>query len=832
MRGTATAMILAVTLSVPLTSRGDEGGLPLPDAPVRLLIPDADAFDAALGGGFGRAARGDLDPDDPLVAAWRQSKIGSKLEAQWETLAGDLPWTWTEIRRLQPRSVGVALLQVGALEAVVIVDTALATLPLDLPTGTEKHHGGATYALVATGAGDHGAASSRRLGLAWARHQGLLFLATSERALLKALDEQAAGRGVSAVLPGLASLDLDLDALQNDPYFLREFPFGTGPDRGRIHAALRLEEGHLVEVRRGGGPPGGPPGLVFVDPTALASGWEPGDEGLWTALRTGLLEPIPHPLPRPVPARRPLPPATTAWTDPYLVDFTRPLADADAPWEEGDVAEWRALLSERPTQGWGWRVSPGGERAIALRWPVERQEELARLCRATLERRAGPVFVDDAGAVSVLRVGPDLEALALRRDGDVVWIATSAALLQAPPALEPGDNVVRWGRVDLDAVRGQAGAWARAEGPAAPERLRPFSDRILGLLGWMPAVSSISVERRRTDDGWTERVVLRIRVTALASARLGIAPRPSRRRGQPGAGGEPGAAGLAPRGRHRARPSRRPRRPAARRLPDQAVRRPGLGPGPSGRPPPRSSSAPGTRGAGCPPVTARSASLGPSPSRATPTSGPWRRPRPPGRSPRPSPTSACSARRPSPWRERSGASPRQGAVSARPETVLRAYAALVREPWSSGDAVRRAIVAGLRDAAREGTARAFAGRGVYAKTGTVPALDGRALSTSGWALAVEDSGDARLALLLHGTGREAADALAANPGGVAAGPDAGGVPLRPPRPRQPVRGPATATGRGAQRRSLAGADVAGLRRAGRHPGPGSRATGSTTAAGS
>jgi hypothetical protein len=138
---------------------------------------------------------------------------------------------------------------------------------------------------------------------------------------------------------------------------------------------------------------------------------------------------------------------------------------------------------------------------------VERHEELVRLCRATVARRAGPVVTHDAGPVTVLQVGPDLEALALRRDGDVVWVATSAALLEATPSVRPGDGVVRWGRVDLDAVRGQAGAWARAEGPAAPERLRPFSDRLLGLLGWMPEVSSLTVERRRTDDGWTERVV-------------------------------------------------------------------------------------------------------------------------------------------------------------------------------------------------------------------------------------------------------------------------------------------------------------------------------------
>ena len=41
----------------------------------------------------------------------------------------------------------------------------------------------------------------------------------------------------------------------------------------------------------------------------------------------------------------------------------------------------------------------------------------------------------------------------------------------------------------------------------APEETRPFSDRLLGLLGWIPETRTISVERRKTVDGWTERVV-------------------------------------------------------------------------------------------------------------------------------------------------------------------------------------------------------------------------------------------------------------------------------------------------------------------------------------
>jgi hypothetical protein len=65
---------------------------------------------------------------------------------------------------------------------------------------------------------------------------------------------------------------------------------------------------------------------------------------------------------------------------------------------------------------------------------------------------------------------------------------------------------VRWARLDLRAVRAQGDRWARAEGPAAPERVRPFSDRILGLLGWMPSTNTLALERRQTATGWSERL--------------------------------------------------------------------------------------------------------------------------------------------------------------------------------------------------------------------------------------------------------------------------------------------------------------------------------------
>jgi hypothetical protein len=37
--------------------------------------------------------------------------------------------------------------------------------------------------------------------------------------------------------------------------------------------------------------------------------------------------------------------------------------------------------------------------------------------------------------------------------------------------------------------------------------VRPFSDRVLGLLGWMPMVRTLEVERRVTASGFKERVV-------------------------------------------------------------------------------------------------------------------------------------------------------------------------------------------------------------------------------------------------------------------------------------------------------------------------------------
>lgn len=497
---------LALCLALPSLAAAADPGLPLPPAPVRLVIPDVPAFDAALTGAWRRVLLGEPEDGDPLVAAWRRSQVGSKLEAQWALLAGDLPWTWEQVLATKPRSLGLALLSPGSLEAVLVLETPLATLPVPLPRGADRTHAGVAYALVSRGAGD-GASGDRRPGLAWARHGGRLFVATSERALQLALDEALAGRATAAALPGLAALDLDLPALRADRYFRREFPWAPGPEDGHVKAALRLEGGRLVEVREGTGE-SRPPGFSFDSPESVAAAWDWDGDALWPALRSGLLEPIPSPLDRPVAPAAPLPGTSRdAPEDRYLVRIDKPPAGPGAPWDEGDLATWRGLLAKRPAGGWGYRIARDGERAVVFAWPAAAMADLESACRATVERRSGTVEVVTVGDVRELRAGPGLPVLALRRAGAFVWIGSSARALAAAAVPQPSPEIVRWARLDLRAVRAESDRWARAEGPAAPERVRPFSDRILGLLGWMPSTSTLALERRQTATGWSERLV-------------------------------------------------------------------------------------------------------------------------------------------------------------------------------------------------------------------------------------------------------------------------------------------------------------------------------------
>lgn len=480
-------------------------GLPLPEAPLRLHVPDFAAFDRALTGAFREALDGTLD--DSVSGAWRQTQVGSKLEAQWSRLASDLPWTFAHVRRLQPRALALALLDVGHLECVLVVDTALALLPDALPVGVERSFQGATYRLVTPGAADGSSQSERRMGLAWARSGTRLFVATSARALERTLAAEQAGRVFSAPLPGLVGLDLDLDALRQDRYFKREFLFGAGPERGHVHAALRLEQGRLVEVRQGQGAPQRP-GASFDWPGAALAGWEADGAGLLRALRAGLLEALPVLSDKPQPALAALPPAASGeGIDPLLVSLERPSVSAGASaFDAGELDDWRALLGARD-EGFGFVVGADGARALVFAWPEARQAELETLCRRTLERRAGRVRSVQLAGAREFQIGPGLPALALKRSGAYVWIGPSAQALSGAPTPQPANDVVRWGRGDLDAARREGERWQRVEGVASPERVRPFSDRVLGLLGWLPETHTLSVERRQSEQGWTERVV-------------------------------------------------------------------------------------------------------------------------------------------------------------------------------------------------------------------------------------------------------------------------------------------------------------------------------------
>jgi hypothetical protein len=498
----------AFSLSLCVMAWAADGPPPLPEGPVRILIADPAAFDAALKGGYRQLLVGDPEADDSLIAAWRKTQVGSKLEEQWTRLSGDLPLTWEQIRKLQPRSVALALLDVGHLEAVLVIDTPLAQLPLSLPAGKQRTHGGVAYALVTKGAADGSEDHDRRMGLAWARMGGRLLLATSERALLRTIDEAQAGRGFQTPLTGLISMELDLDALRKDRYFRREFLFAEGPEKGHVRTALRQEGAQLVEVREGVNEPR--KGVfTFMAPAFAAMGWEAEGEAFWPTFRRGLLEPIPNVLDQPVAAPASLPPAgSAAGEDRYAVDLTRPKINVGGPgWEAGDIATWHALLGRQPVPSFGFWVTSDGVRRIAFPWPAAMDDAWIEACSTTIARRAGRATVTKMGDIQEIRVGPGLPALALRRMGPILWAAPSAKDLKDAPQPKADGDLIRWASVDLGAVRNEGGRWMKVEGTARPEQVRPLSDRVLGLLGWMPTTRTFSVERRRTASGWTERVV-------------------------------------------------------------------------------------------------------------------------------------------------------------------------------------------------------------------------------------------------------------------------------------------------------------------------------------
>ncbi len=100
--------------------------------------------------------------------------------------------------------------------------------------------------------------------------------------------------------------------------------------------------------------------------------------------------------------------------------------------------------------------------------------------------------------------------------------------------------------------------------------------------------------------------------------------------------------------------------------------------------------------------------------------------------------------------------PGPAAVTIAPEQILTSYVSLVRSPWMDREDVRRELLEGMKESALTGTASGLRLFGFMAKTGTVPALDGAPLRTSGFVMAVDDGGFAFLGLLRRGTGREAA----------------------------------------------------------------------------
>jgi hypothetical protein len=321
-----------------------------------------------------------------------------------------------------------------------------------------------------------------------------------------ALEEAGAGRSWAPALTGLVSLELDVAALEKDRYFTREFLFGrTG--EARVRAALRREGAMLVEVREGEGGAGAA-AYAFDAAGTRAAAWEPDGRTLWPALRAALLEPATDLPPRPRPPLGVLPPAAAdAADDRYLVDMRRPPAGPGAPWDEGDLALWRELFARNTPTGWGYRVAADGARSVVFAWPEALMPDFTRACQASLARRGGRLSEGASGEAHELRLGPGLPVLAWRRAGEMLCLGPSAAALATLPVLHREADLLRWARADLDALRRDGARWAAVEGPASPEALRPFADRILGVLGWMPETRTLSLERRRSASGWTERLV-------------------------------------------------------------------------------------------------------------------------------------------------------------------------------------------------------------------------------------------------------------------------------------------------------------------------------------
>jgi hypothetical protein len=525
-----TSLALAISLTpawaqAPATSSTPApSGLPLPSAMIRLSIPDVRAFDAALGGGFRKALYGTLPEDDGVARGFAQSQVGAKLHDQWTRFRGDRVLSFQTLLELQATSAALAVLNIGHMEMVLALETPLAVLPDIFEAGTSRIDHGKTYHLVRTGAADEGANGEARMGLAWARDRGLLVITTSERAMKLALAAVAAGERFTPKLAGLAGLELDLDALQNDLYFKRDFLFGSLPNaaesRGKISAALRLESGRLVEVREGALAATGQRGAVFEAKDAVANGWIGDGSNLLAELRRGVLEPVPTPALLPQLAIAPLPASRAASAeDRYAASIDVPaVAAGGSSSEAAEIQAWAALLTAQPVKGFGYLVTPSRSRLLAFPWPKEKDAELSALIDATLTRRGARLAPSaPGGEARQYLLGPGLPLLAFKRMGEFIWIAPSAADLRSAPAVSWSTDVVRFSKLNLAAAREDGKRWARIEGPRSSETVRPLADRVLGLLGWMPSVRTLEVERRVTGSAFTERVVFGVAPPAPAA---------------------------------------------------------------------------------------------------------------------------------------------------------------------------------------------------------------------------------------------------------------------------------------------------------------------------
>ena len=523
MRARAVQIVLAASfLPLLVSSPSAAAALPLPDAPVVLRITDVPAFDRALTGGFRKALSGKLPDADPAALAWKRTRVGGKLESQWTLFAADLPLSWPEILSLHPSEIGFALLSAGDLEAVMAVRTPLAALPVKLPAGSPRTHHGVTWHFVSRGAGDL-KTLDRRIGLAWARTGDLLLVATSEQAMLLTLDASAE-TAKTPRLEGFAHLKLDMDRLTKDHYFRREFLFPEGrAARGVVEAALRLEGETLVEIREGEGADGPAAARWTTDGRAIAAaGWESDGTRFFGALRRAFLEPLPgEPSSHPVPASKAIPSPEGPGDERYLVDITRTAPEAGKA-GEGELPGWTKFLADAHVDGWGWEIGANGAVRLVVVQPPAFDGAFLDLAAATVRRRAGALSRDG----EKLQVGPGLSAIAVKRRGGALWIGSRSEDVADVPEPSVDRALVRWGRIESSFVKSEGRAWVQAEGAFSPDTTRPFSDRVLGLLGWAPSLRTVSVERRRAGARFEEKLVFSF-VKAAAPAKPSVSsPKP------------------------------------------------------------------------------------------------------------------------------------------------------------------------------------------------------------------------------------------------------------------------------------------------------------------